>query len=153
MDLKSAGKDLGAGGVFVGFGLAFASTASTYDVGTALQMGPGFFPLALGGLLVLLGLLIAAKALVAPETGELGPVPWRSAALLVAAIMFFGFAVRGLGILPTLFVSVLLAALAGRQIRIVSALVIAVSLTVLSVLIFVVALQLPLRLIGPWLGA
>lgn len=152
MELKNARKDLGAGAVFVGFGLAFASTASTYEVGSALRMGPGFFPLVLGGLLVLLGLGIVAKAFIAPETGELGPVPWRAAVLLVAAILFFGFAVRGLGVVPTLFVSVLLAALAGPKMRIVPALVISVSLTALSVLIFLVALQLPLRSFGPWLG-
>lgn len=152
MDLKDARKDLGAGAVFVAFGLAFAITASTYEVGSPLRMGPGFFPLALGAILVVLGLLIALKAFVSPETGEFGPVPWRSAALLVAAILFFGFAVRGLGIAPTLFVSVLLAALAGRDIKVVPALVIAGSLTVLSILIFIVALQLPLPLLGNWLG-
>lgn len=152
MDLKNARKDLGAGAVFVGFGLAFAITASTYEVGSALSMGPGFFPLALGAILVVLGVLIAVKAFFNPEPGELGPVPWRSAALLVAAIVFFGFAVRGLGVLPTLFVSVLLAALAGRSVRVLPALVIAVSLTALSILIFIVALQLPLPLLGTWLG-
>jgi len=152
MDLKSARKDLAAGAVFVGFGLAFASTASTYEIGNALRMGPGFFPLVLGGLLVLLGVLIAGKAFISPEAGELGPVPWRAAALLVAAIMFFGFAVRGLGIVPTLFVSVLLAALAGPKMRLLPALVIATTLTALSVAIFIYALQLPLRLLGPWVG-
>jgi hypothetical protein len=152
MDLKSARKDLGAGAVFTAFGLAFAITASTYEVGSPLRMGPGFFPLALGAILVVLGVLIVVKAFLSPETGELGPVPWRSAALLVAAIVFFGFAVRGLGVLPTLFVSVLLAALAGRSVRVVPALVIAASLTALSILIFIVALQLPLPLLGIWLG-
>jgi hypothetical protein len=151
VDLKGAGKDLGAGAVFVAFGLAFALTARTYEVGSALRMGPGFFPLVLGSILVLLGVAIAVKAFVAPEHGELGPVPWRSAALLVAAILFFGFAVRGLGVAPTLLVSVLLAALAGRGVRVLPAVVIAGALTVLSILIFIVALQLPLPLLGPWL--
>ncbi|MCY7365516.1 MAG: tripartite tricarboxylate transporter TctB family protein [Frankiaceae bacterium] len=152
MDLKSARKDLGAGAVFVGFGLAFASTASTYEVGSGLRMGPGYFPLVLGGLLVLLGLAIAAKAFISPETGELGPVPWRAAVLLVAAILFFGFAIRGLGVVPTLFVSVLLAALAGPKMRPLPALVIATVLTAMSVGIFIYALQLPLPLLGPWVG-
>jgi len=152
MDLKSARKDLAAGAVFVGFGLAFAVTASTYEVGSGLRMGPGYFPLVLGGLLVLLGVLIAGKAFVSPETGELGPVPWRAAGLLVAAILFFGFAIRGFGVAPTLFVSVLLAALAGPKMRLLPALVIATTLTVLSVAIFIYALQLPLQLLGPWLG-
>ena len=152
MDLKNARKDLGAGAVFVAFGLAFATTASTYEVGSGLRMGPGYFPLALGGLLVLLGVLIAGKAFISPETGELGPVPWRAAALLVAAILFFGFAVRGLGIMPTLFVSVLLAAMAGPKMPVLPALVIAATLTALSVLIFIYALQLPLPLLGTWIG-
>lgn len=152
MELKGARKDLGAGAVFIAFGLAFATTARTYEVGSALRMGPGFFPLVLGGLLVVLGLCIAVKAFVAAEEGELGPVPWRAAALIVAAIVFFGVAVRGLGVGPTLFVTVLLAALAGRGARIVPALVIAASLTVLSVVIFLGALQLPLPLLGTWFG-
>jgi hypothetical protein len=151
MDLKNARKDLGAGAVFIGFGLAFAVTASSYEVGSGLRMGPGYFPLVLGCLLVLLGIAIAAKGFLAPETGEFGPVPWRAAVLLVAAILFFGFTVRGLGIVPALLVSVLLATLAARGIRVLPALVITVSLTALSVLIFIVALQLPLRLFGPWI--
>lgn len=150
MDLKNAPKDLGAGAVFVALGLAFALTARTYEVGSALQMGPGYFPLVLGGMLVVLGLLIVGKAFIAPETGELGPVPWRAALLLVAALLFFGFAIRGLGVVPTLLVSVLLAALAGPKMRLLPALFISVALTALSVAIFIYALQLPLPLLGTW---
>ena len=72
--------------------------------------------------------------------------------LLVAAVLFFGYAVRGLGVAPTLLVSVLLAALAGREVRVLPAVVIAGVITVLSILIFIVALQLPLPLLGTWLG-
>lgn len=151
MDLKGARTDLAAGAVFVAFGLAFAITASTYDVGSPLQMGPGFFPLVLGALLVLLGVLIAGKALIAPEHRELGRVPWRAAVLLVAAIVFFGLAVRRLGVAPALFGSVLLAALAGRSVRVGTAVLIAASLTALSVVVFIVLLQLPLPLLGSWL--
>ena len=50
--MHDARKDLLAGGTFVGFGLAFAITSTTYEVGIALRMGPGYFPLVLGGLLV-----------------------------------------------------------------------------------------------------
>jgi hypothetical protein len=72
--------------------------------------------------------------------------------LLLGAIFFFGYTVRDLGLVPALFVSVLLASFAGRGVRLVPALVIAGSLTALSVAIFVYALQLRLALIGPWLG-
>ena len=150
--MQRARKDLLAGAVFAGFGLAFAITSTTYDIGTPLRMGPGFFPLVLGGILVVLGVSIAVKGLVAGEGGDVGPVPWRALVLLLAAIVFFGFTVRDLGLVPALFVSALLAALAGRGVRIVPAVVIAASLTALSVLIFVVLLQLRLPLVGPWLG-
>jgi hypothetical protein len=150
--MQKARKDLLAGAVFAGFGLAFAITSATYDIGTPLRMGPGFFPLVLGGILVVLGISIAVKGFVAGEGGDLGAVPWRALVLLVAAILFFGFTVRDLGLAPALFVTVLLAALAGRSVRIVPAVVIAASLTALSVLIFVVLLQLRLPLVGPWLG-
>ena len=152
MNLQDARKDLLAGAVFTGFGLAFGITSTTYDIGTPLRMGPGFFPLVLGGILVVLGVSIAVKGLVAGEGSEIGTVPWRALVLLLAAIIFFGFTVRDLGLAPALFVSVLMAALAGRGVRIVTAVVIAASLTALSVLIFVYALQLRLSLVGPWLG-
>jgi hypothetical protein len=151
VNLHGSRKDLLAGAVFVFFGLAFAVTASTYEVGTALRMGPGYFPLVLGGMLVVLGILIAAKAFVAGESDEFGPIPWKAAALLVAALLFFGFTVRGLGLVPAVFVAVFLSAMAGRGARLLSAALIAGSLTALSILIFVTTLQLRLPLFGPWL--
>lgn len=152
MRMHDARKDLAAGAVFVGFGLAFALTSSTYEIGSALRMGPGFFPLVLGGVLVVLGVLIAISGYLAADRSEIGTVPWRALVLLLGAIGFFGFTVRDLGLVPSLFASVLLAAFAGRGVRPVPALVIAASLTALSVVIFVYALQLRLSLIGPWLG-
>jgi len=152
LKLHDARKDLLAGAVFIGFGLAFAVTSTTYEVGSALRMGPGFFPLVLGGILVLLGALIAVTGYVAANGSEIGTIPWRALVLLLAALLFFGFTVRDLGLVPALFMSVLLAAFAGRRVRLVPAVVIAASLTALSVLIFVYALQLRLSLLGPWLG-
>jgi hypothetical protein len=152
MKLHDARKDLLAGAIFIGFGLAFALTALTYEVGSPLRMGPGFFPLVLGGILVVLGSLIAITGLVAGDGSEIGTVPWRALALLLAAVLLFGFTVRPLGLVPALFLSVLLAAFAGRGVRPGPAVLIAASLTALSVLIFVVVLQLRLSLVGPLLG-
>ena len=148
-------KDVLSGATFVAFGLAFGITASTYEVGSALRMGPGYFPLALGGLLVLLGLVIAVQGF-APggaerEQESLGPVSWKAGGLIVGALLFFGFTVQGLGLVPSLFVTVFLTALAGRGVRVTSALAIAAALTALSVLIFVVVLQLRLPLLGDWI--
>ena len=91
-------RDLIAGLIFVAFGLAFAGTALTYDLGSALRMGPGYFPLVLGGLLVLLGLAIAAEGCCAARDAPIGPIPWRGLLFLTAAVLVFGFFVRRLGI-------------------------------------------------------
>ena len=113
-------------------------------------MGPGYFPLVLGGILVLLGVVIIVKGFVAGEGAELGRVPWRAAVIIVAALLVFGATIRGLGVVPAIFLTALIAGFAGRRTGVVAPVVIAVGLTVVSVLIFVEALQLPLPLFGPW---
>ncbi len=153
VNLHDARKDLLAGGTFVGFGLAFAITSLSYDLGTPLRMGPGYFPLALGGLLVLLGLLIVGKGFISSSgaEGRFGSVPWRALFLIVVAVLFFALTVRGLGLVPATAVTALLTALASYRTGILAAVAIAAGLTVLCVLIFVLALQLRLPLFGPWL--
>ncbi len=144
-------KDVLAGSAFIGFGLAFAIGATTYEIGTALRMGPGYFPLVLGGLLALLGVVIIAKAFIASEGAEIGPVPWKAAGLIVAALLFFGATIRGLGVVPSVFMTALLAGWSGHRPGAVAPVVIAIGLTTLSVIIFIVALQLRLPLLGPWI--
>lgn len=149
--MRRAIKDLLAGLVFIGFGLAFAVGAATYEIGTALRMGPGYFPLVLGGLLVFLGVLIIVKASVAGEEDAIGPVPWKAALVIVGALVFFGATIRGLGVVPSVFVTALVAGLSGRRPGFVAPVAIALGLTVASVLIFIVALELPLPAFGPWI--
>ena len=153
MNGKRAVTDIVAGLIFVAFGLAFAAASLRYELGTPLRMGPGYFPLALGAMLVLLGLLIVGKGLipVAGAEGQLGNVPWRALVLIVAAVLFFGLTVRGLGIVPATAVTALLTALASYRTGILAAVAIAAGLTVLCVLIFLLALQLRLPMFGPWL--
>ena len=79
-----------------------------------------------------------------------GPVPWARAGLLAAAVLVFGLTVKGAGLVPALFLTAFLAGLAGRGTGPVRAALIAVALTVLCVLVFVVGLQLRLPLLGTW---
>ena len=45
------GKDFWAGLMFVGAGLSFMLVAQNYPMGSAVRMGPAYFPTMLGGLL------------------------------------------------------------------------------------------------------
>jgi hypothetical protein len=145
-------KDILSGLIFVGFAAAFGYAATGYELGTAFRMGPGYFPLVLAGLMALLGVLIVAKGVTAAAAeGEIGPVPWRGVVLILAALVYFGAGIRGLGLVPSLFGAALLSALASRSNGPVSALVIALALTLLCIMIFHYGLGLPVPLLGPWL--
>jgi hypothetical protein len=149
--MRRALKDILAGLAFVAFGLAFAVSATAYEIGTTVRMGPGYFPVVLGGLLVLLGGVIVAKGFLDGEGGAIGAISWRALVLIVGAVLFFGLTVRGLGLVPSIFVAALLSAFASRRTGVVAAFLIAVGLTGLCVLVFVVALSLRLPLVGPWI--
>lgn len=56
------GKDFWAGIMFTGTGIFFMVASRAFPMGTAVRMGPAYFPTVLGGLLVVLGLAIFARA-------------------------------------------------------------------------------------------
>jgi hypothetical protein len=114
-------------------------------------MGPGYVPLALGLTLAGFGVLIIAKGFLAGSGEPIGEVDWRAAILLTASLLFFGLTIRGLGVVGALFGTSLLAALARSSTSMREALILAVALTVISVVIFVFALQLRLPLFGSWI--
>ena len=149
--VRLALKDVLAGGVFIALGVAFAAGSLTYDIGTPVRMGPGYVPLVLGVVLAGLGVLVIVKGFIAGEGEPIGEVEWRAVILITAALLFFGLTVRGLGVVGALFGASLLAALARSQTSAREALLIAVGLTALSVVIFIVALQLRLPLVGSWI--
>jgi uncharacterized protein YggT (Ycf19 family) len=144
--------DLLAGGIFVVIGGAFVVGSLSYELGTPLRMGPGYFPLVVGAVVAVLGLAIVLKGLVAGEVVSFGAIPWRAVTVIVLAVLFFGLFVRRLGFVPTSAVTALLTTLASPRVRPVQAVAVAAGLTVASTLIFVVGLQLRIPLWGPWLG-
>ena len=150
-DVGRALKDVLAGGIFIVLGLGFAIGSLTTEIGTPLRMGPGYFPLILGGILVVLGALIVGKGFIAGEGEAIGAVDWRALVFISAALLFFGLTIRGIGVIGALFGASLLAAAARSETSLREALVFAIALTVISVVVFIVALQLRLPLIGTWI--
>jgi len=149
--MQKSVRDLLAGLIFIAFGLTFAGISLTYELGTALRMGPGYFPFVLGLLLTLLGLAIAIEGFLKGDGDPIGTIPWRGLLLITAAVLVFGLGVKRLGLAPSLFVAVFLAALSSARTGIIAALAMAVGLTVLCILIFVEGLGMPVPLLGPWL--
>ena len=101
MSIKSQ-KDFTSGVMFTLTGAAFAwSSATEFTVGSASQMGPGYFPLVLGLLLVLLGGFIMFFSLVVetPDGGLIGDIAWRPLACILGANVLFGIFLGGLPML------------------------------------------------------
>ena len=100
MKLKiKAPKDFWAGLMFIGFGGFFMIWALThYQMGTAVRMGPAYFPTVLGGLLVLLGVLVFIESL-AMEGAPL-PLPFNILDLIIAVLVYvaLGWIFKGVGI-------------------------------------------------------
>lgn len=144
-------KDFWAGLIYLGVGLGAFVIAQDYEMGTAVRMGPGYFPRVLGILLALVGTVALARSLLRP--GEaIGRLAWREALLVLGATVIFGLLVRGLGMALSLLVLVLISAYASRQFRLRSTVLLAVGLAIFSVLVFIKGLGIPLPLVGSWFG-
>ncbi|SOC56669.1 Tripartite tricarboxylate transporter TctB family protein [Ornithinimicrobium cerasi] len=151
--------------MFILIGGAFAVGALTYDLGTLLQMGPGYVPLLVGLLLAALGAGIVVKAFVAPDrlpatdgTTDHGPplqfgrIRWRPTLFIFGALFFFAFTFEGLGLFLTVFGTSVLASYARTGTTLRQAVLPGLGLSVGSWVIFVLALQQRLPLVGEWLG-
>ena len=115
MTLMQKPRDVFGGLIVMTIGTGFLVYSQALDIGTASRMGPGYFPIILSILMILLGLVIAGLALRGPTTEHsFGQVPWRGVLLLIGAVLFFGFALRGLGLAPAVLVVVLVTAWASR---------------------------------------
>jgi hypothetical protein len=140
-----------AGLLFIALGLAFGlSSAFQLEIGTAFRMGPGYAPLALSVVLVLLGAIILLSAFKGAHEA-MGPIAWRGLAFILPAPILFGLTVRPLGFVPAVFLAALLASFAAPRMRPLGALLLALGVTVFATLVFSYALGLPFRRFGPWL--
>ncbi len=149
--MRASTRDIAAGAVFVAFGAAFGSASLNYDLGSAFRMGPGYMPLVLAGLLVVLGLAVGWSGWRKGGPDEASPIPWRAFALLGTALLLFGFCARGLGLVPVVVLVTALAALASRENGPGFALAVGIGMAVLCTAIFWYGLGISLPLVGPWL--
>jgi hypothetical protein len=144
-------KDFLSGLMFIAFGTAFIWIGQDYAFGSARRMGPGFFPVVLASILVLIGLVVAVRGLLVDEERPRG-FTWRGLLLVLVASIMFGVLVRTAGLALATAVLVMLSAYGSREFRWKPTVVLAVGLTIFSVVVFVYALGLPIPVIGPLLG-
>lgn len=142
MKIKSP-KDFWAGLMFIGVGGFFTVWALThYQMGTAVRMGPAYFPAVLGGLLAVLGLLVLVESFAIDGP----PVPkfnFRPLLLISFACVLYGYLMKPLGLVLATLVLVFVSAFGGHEFKWKEVTILYVALIVFSVLVFVKGLTLP----------
>lgn len=146
-------KDFCSGAMFSVVGIGFAWGASNYGLGNGARMGPGYFPLVLGIVLTLLGLLIAVQALGKTVSGDGEPVgawAWKPLVCVLGANVLFGVLLGGLpslgippmGLVAGIYGLTLVASLAAESFKLKEVLILATLLSVMSYGAFVWLLKL-----------
>ena len=139
-------KDFWAGLMFFGTGAGALLMARNYPFGTTLKMGPGYFPVALSGILILFGIYVMIRGL---RTNEKIQGNWSIRALIILplSVVVFGILMELTGFVPALAALVFLSAASGREFKFVEVLLLTLFLGGLSVALFIWGLGLPYPLI------
>ena len=125
-------------------GLATALQATDYAIGTLSRMGPGFFPLALGVILAVIGVVIFGTAKDAPDDTK--SPEWRGWLCICAGIAAFVVLGRYGGLMPATFAVVFISALGDRNNSAIVAALLAAGMTATCVIVFWWLLQIPFDL-------
>ena len=149
--MKRNPKDFWTGLIYIAFGSAAIVIASDYGMGTAVKMGPAYFPTILGALLIGIGAISVIRSFVVPGA-PIGAFAFKGLILVSVSVVLFGFVVRGAGLAVALPLLIIISAWASSRFRWGSTLLMAAGLTIFCALVFLKGLGIPLPIIGPWFG-
>jgi hypothetical protein len=142
----SKNKDFWAGMMLIAIGAAALFIARDYRFGSAVRMGPGFFPTILSVILIAFGVCITAVGLRSGERIQ-GNLSLRAFLLLPLSLVLFGVLMDIAGFIPALAALVFVSAASGREFKSMEVLALTTVLTVASVALFIWGLGLPYPLI------
>ena len=141
-------RDYYAGALMVLIGAVAVNESRGYALGTLQKMGPGYFPVMLGSLLMLLGVLIAGTASTGDaETEALPHAEWRGWAAIVASPILFVLFGKFFGLLPATFACVFVAALGDRDMTPRGAAILAACVTIFGILLFSYILKVSMQIL------
>ena len=139
-------KDGLAGAGFIVIGAVSLIIARNYRLGSASNMGPGFFPVLLSAGLVLVGLVLAAKVLFRGGEEPVDAVGWRALLSVIGGIVVFGFLAERVGLVISVAALVGFSALAGAGLKRIELAALIVGLAAFASLVFIYGLGMPLRM-------
>ena len=146
-----SGKDFWTGLIYIFFGSSALIIARDYPMGTAIKMGPSYFPTVLSGLIIIIGIISLVRSFLKTGT-PIGRFTFKGLALVVVSTVLFGLIVRGAGLVIALPLLVIVSAFASKDFRWVPSLLMAAGLTLFCIAVFLKGLGIPLPILGSWFG-
>lgn len=144
-------QDFWCGIFFVALGALALYLSRDYEMGSALSMGPGYFPTWLGGIMIGFGVVIGALAFKIPGDEEdvralkdWGFRPWL--VLPATLVVFASLMDAEVGFVPSLVVLIVGCALAHKDVHYLETIVLSVCVTAGAVAIFIYGIEMPYRL-------
>jgi len=145
-------KDFASGLVYTIIGAAFAYGATSYTIGSAARMGPGYFPLLLGIILALIGsvVLFQSLAVETPDGDHIGGWAWKPLTYIIVGNLLFGILLGGLpsiklpamGLIIAIYGTTVVVSMAGDEFKLKEGLILATVLSVINYLAFIMLLKL-----------
>jgi uncharacterized protein YacL len=108
--IKKDLRDLLGGLLMIAIGAFAVIYAQRYDMGQLRMMGPGYFPVALGALLIILGVFIAVPAWF--RSGTSIEIQWKSLFWVTASMMLFAALLHVLGLILATMICVITSSMA-----------------------------------------
>ncbi len=142
-------KDFNAGVLYIAIGGFFAGFATNYPMGTAVRMGPAYFPTILGGLLIFLGLILLFRSFGATDAELPTKTHWRALLCIIGAACLFAALIGTAGMVIAAAVMMLMGAFGGWDFRWKEQLIGMVVMPAVCTGIFYYGLGLPFKLF-PW---
>lgn len=145
-------KDLLAGLMFIVIGVVFFVGAYNYQMGTAARMGPGYFPRILGGVMAVLGVIVAGIGLKNQAqwaaTEGIGWT-WKPVFIVTLAVVLFGATLPSLGMVIAIILLTMLSGFAAHDKNYRELAIITVIMCLFCAAVFVWGLKLQMKLF-PW---
>ena len=140
-------KDFLAGLMMISIGAIAFYMALDYPFGSAVRMGPGYFPRVLASILMAFGVVTMLKGLKRGEKVE-GSWGWVQLAFILASLVVYGYVMDNFGMVPALVLMFFISARAGHEFKFKEVAILSVVMTIFAILVFVKGLGLPYPLVA-----
>jgi len=141
-------EDFWAGLIFIGIGMLAIYLSWDYPMGSALRMGPGYFPTWLGGIMASFGVVITLLSFKMELESDV-TIPWafRPWLVLSGTLVVYAFMMeKEVGFVPSLMTLIIGCALAHKDVHWWETILLAIFVPMFAVGLFVYIIGLPYRL-------